>query len=146
MSMIVAEGQVQEICDQIWNGVESFNQSYFRNRSIDVVQFVIYEKDEQGNLIGGVCGSVFHNSNDGNWIDIDFAWVDEKHRLKGIGRQLFTRLDLFAKDKTCRYIQLFTWAYQAIGFYQKIGFVSVGTIPQWVEGHDAIFLRKFIVR
>ncbi len=142
--MIVEEGLNQPICDLILNGLEAFNYSYFQARSIDMEQFVVYTKDETGKVIAGVCGASMKGGKEGPWIEISFAWVDEPLRRQGLGRRLFLRLEEFAHSKNCNYMQVFTWAYQAVGFYEKLGFTQVGSIPNWIEGHDAIFFRKHL--
>ncbi|MGL5626412.1 MAG: GNAT family N-acetyltransferase [Candidatus Rhabdochlamydia sp.] len=68
--------------------------------------------------------------------------MDERKRGQGIGTQLFKRAEILARTKNCDYIKLFTWAFQAVGFYKKLGFECVGTIPKWIENYDAVFFKK----
>ena len=98
-------------------------------------------KDENSKIIGGLCGYIF-KSQLGSWAHVDYAWVDESRRLQGLGTELFKRAEIFVRAKNCKTMQLFTWAYQAVGFYEKLGFECIGVIPRWIENYDAVFFRK----
>ncbi len=140
---IVVESSNPDACSAILNGLEGFNARYFqqKDKSFELNTFVIYAKDGQSKTIGGLCGYIFEGAS-GTWAYVDYAWVDESKRHQGIGTQLFEKMEIFANAKRCDYIQLFTFAYQAVGFYQKLGFECVGIIPEWIENYEAVFFRK----
>jgi GNAT superfamily N-acetyltransferase len=136
---IIEESFNPDVCNTILNGIEDFNIRFFQQKdsSIERSPFVIYAKDENSKVIGGLCGSVF-----GSFAHIEYLWVDEGRRLQGLGTQLFKKAETFAKTKNCQIMQLYTWSYQAVGFYEKLGFECIGLIPKWIENYDAVFLRK----
>jgi len=140
---IVTEFSNPAVATTILHGLENFNLQFFKkgDPSFALDSFVIYARDEQSQIVGGLCAYIFEKAV-GSWIAVDYAWVEEKMRHQGIGTKLFTQLEELARQKNCTHIQLFTWAYQAPGFYQKLGFECVGTIPAWTEEHDAVFFRK----
>jgi len=140
---IITESSNPEVCAMILNGLEDFNLKFFKKKhgSIDLGTFVIYAKDGHSQIIGGLYGYIFE-SGVGSWASVDFAWVDESRRNQGIGTELFEKAEVLARMKNCTHMQLFTWAYQAVDFYKKIGFECVGIIPEWIENHDAVFFRK----
>lgn len=140
---IVVESSNPDICSMILNGLEDFNMKFFRQRyeSLEVNSFVIYAKDAHSKIIGGLYGYIFESAF-GSWANVDYAWVDESRRHQRIGTQLFEKAEILARTKNCDYIQLFTWAYQAVDFYIKLGFECVGIIPKWIENYDAVFFRK----
>ena len=142
--IFIEEETNEDLCRRIRDGLEEFNAQFFDRKygSIDVSTFVIHAEDEEAQVIGGLFGYVCSGTDSGAWAHVDFAWVDEKVRLKGIGTQLFERVETLARMKGCNRIQLYTWAYQAVGFYEKLGFDCVGRIPQWIDNHDAVFFTK----
>ena len=142
---IIEETINEPVRNLILDGVEDYNRAYFKKKdpSTKIIPFVIYAKDKEGHVIGGVQGSTLERSS-GGWVDIEFAWVDKEWRSYGIGTELFERLEAMGKAKGCQYMQVFTWAYQGVNFYKKLGFDRIGTMPKWVEGYDAVFFRKQI--
>jgi len=140
---IVTEVSNPDVCSKILEGVEDFNMKFFKQKypSGEVDNFVIYAKDESAKIIGGLSGYVVKNSL-GSRATIDLVWVEESHRHQGIGTELFKNAETLAREKNCRHIQLFTWEYQAVDFYKKLGFECVGVIPEWIDNYDAVFFRK----
>jgi GNAT superfamily N-acetyltransferase len=140
---IVTESSNPEVCSMIRDGLEDFNMKFFRqvHHSLEIESFVVYAKDGLSQILGGLHGYIVENDK-GSWAGIEYAWVDEGRRHEGIGTQLFAEAEKVAKRKNCSYVQLYTWAYQAVGFYEKLGFECVGTIPFWIEDYDAVFFRK----
>ncbi len=132
-----------KVCSQIQRGLEEFNRDFFRKKyaNFEIDNFVVYAKGKKGEFLGGICGYIFEGEK-AAWCYVDYAWVSEKMRRHGIGTKLFKELERYALSKHCAYIQLFTWKYQAVDFYKKLGFEVVGTIPGWMDGYDAIFFKK----
>jgi len=126
---IIEESSNPEICKMILDGLEDFNMRFFRQKDapIEVNPFVIYAKDESSKILGGLCGYIF-DSQFGSWAHVDYAWVDESRRLQGLGTELFKRAEIFARAKNCQTMQLFTWTYQAVGFYEKLGFECMSVL------------------
>ncbi len=137
---IVTEVSNPEVSSLILEGLEDFNMKFFRQKdpTIEVDNFVIYAKDEGSKVIGGLNGYVIKN-NLGSRATIDFAWVEESKRHQGIGTELFKSAETLARAKNCKHIQLFTWEYQAVDFYKKLGYECVGSVPEWIENYDAVF-------
>jgi GNAT superfamily N-acetyltransferase len=121
----------------IIQGIQKYNLPFFKQS--DLQFFVVYARNEQSEVIGGLCGDIL-----GTCACVDYMWVDEKQRGQGIGSKLFAKLENFAKSKKCTSIQLFTYDFQAEKFYKKLGFQSIGIVPKWIEDHDTIFLRKML--
>jgi len=140
---IIEESSNPEICNTILDGLKDFNMRFFRQKdaSLELNPFVIYAKDENSIVLGGLCGYI-SESQFGSWAHVNYVWIDESRRLQGLGTELFKRAEIYALTKNCQTIQLFTWAYQAVGFYEKLGFECIGVVPRWIENYDAVFFRK----
>lgn len=144
---IFEEDSNAEVSNAIVMGLKDFNDRIFEKKySVEFTPFVIYARDENSKVIGGLTGFTCCGSPLGSWASVDYAWVDENRRNQGIGTQLFERLEALAESKDCSYIQLYTMDYQAVGFYKKLGFECIGVISKWVENHDVVYLRKPIVK
>ena len=56
--------------------------------------------------------------------------------------QIITMIDGVAKNKGLPKIFVDTYAFQAQDFYKKHGFYCIGIVPEYMLGHDRIFMRK----
>ena len=77
----------------------------------------IFADEENCRRMGGLLGSTH-----GNWLKVDFLWVDEEARGKGIGSVLLEKAEDEARNRGCRYVFLDTFSFQAPGFYTKKGY------------------------
>ena len=53
-------------------------------------------------------------------------------------------LEKLAKSRGCEFIQLDTAEFQARGFYEKLGFQIVATLPRNFKGYATYILRKVL--
>ncbi len=138
---IIVEDSNPPVAAKILVGLEAFNIDYFKQRhgeDRDSLPFVIYATDGEGLVIGGLSGGIF-----GTWAYVDYASVEPVWQKQGVGTKLFMKLEEHLKSHNCTSVQLFTWEYQAVDFYKKLGYKCVGTIPNWIENtYDAYFFKK----
>lgn len=135
--IIVEENSNPLVNDAIVHGLQKFNLPFFDQKNCQF--FSIYAVDKNSRIIGGLCGDILGRS-----AGVDYVWVDEEKSRQGIGTQLFSQLETFAKSKNCDCIQVFTYKFQAPEFYKKLGFKCVGIISNWIEGHDVMFFKKYL--
>jgi ribosomal protein S18 acetylase RimI-like enzyme len=93
--------------------------------------------DQRRRLIGGLVASVYWG-----WLDIDELWIAEDWRGQGYGRQLMDMVEAAAVKRDCRWAQVKTWDFQAIGFYEKAGYEVVGQLVDYPPDHTFFWLRK----
>ena len=135
--VIIDESENQPARAFIKSGVVSYNKRFLGEWKPSL--FSLYIRNAEGNIIAGVCGDYIHAYARLNW-----TWVHEEFRSRGVGRRAMLAVEAFAKEKGCRYMQLDTMDFQAKPFYQKLGFQVVATLPDWINGHDCIIMRKEI--
>lgn len=93
--------------------------------------------DEAGATTGGLWGRLGYD-----WMFIELLVVPEAARGSGIGRQLMAMAEARAREEDCVGIWLDTYAFQARGFYEKLGFSVFGTIDDYPRGHQRFFMEK----
>jgi len=81
------------------------------------VSIVFDERDETGKLLGGIVCTIV-----GQWLEIDYMWVDASQRYKGLGSQLLIEAEAEALRRGCKHAVLFTYSFQARPFYEKHGY------------------------
>lgn len=97
-------------------------------------------QDSDGNILAGITADMYF----WNILFIDILWVDEKHRHKGLGTELFKKVEAEAKKYNCHLIHLYTFDFQAKDFYIKLGFDIFGVLEDPTSGRKIFFLKKVI--
>jgi len=61
-------------------------------------------------------------------LDIAFLWVDQKYRGRGCATKLMIAAESEAGRRECEHVFLDTLSFQALGFYQKLGYIEFGRL------------------
>lgn len=133
---IITDVKENETISKIINeNLKKFNESLIGK--YEAKPFIIYAENSASDTVGGIKGDIF-----GRLCRVFTVWVSEEYRQKGLGRKLFTQLDAFAKQSHCNTIQLDTAEFQAKGFYEKLGYHVIATLPENFMGYTSYILRK----
>ena len=95
--------------------------------------------DEQDRIIGGANGFQWGDS-----FTIEFLWLEEQWRGQDIGTHLMQTIEHEAIQRSCTQVYLDTYSFQAIGFYQRIGYEVVGKVDNFPTPYTHYFLKKNI--
>lgn len=101
----------------------------------------IYAEAEPEKVIGGLIGYVDW----GRWLYIDVIWVDANYRKRGIGQYLIEVAEQKAIKKRIKRARLYTFDFQALSFYKKLGYTVYGELEDFPEGHTAYYLKKVLI-
>lgn len=136
---IITDFKDNEVISKIiYENLKKFNESIIGN--YEAKPFIIYAKSESSGVFGGIKGDVF-----GTLCRVFTVWIHENYRSKGLGRELFAKLDIFARENNCNMIQLDTAEFQAKGFYEKLGYQVIATLPDNFMGYTSYILRKHLI-
>lgn len=75
-------------------------------------------------------------------IYVDVIWIEENYREKGLGTKLLNQVEAEALKRNIFVSTLDTFSFQAEQFYLKQGYIHLGIIKNYLNGHDRIYLRK----
>lgn len=98
---------------------------------------VIEVQDEAGATIGGLWGWTGYG-----WLFTQLLVVPEALRGQGVGRQLMAQAEDEAAARGCHGAWLDTFAFQARGFYERLGYRCFGELPEYPRGHVRYFMHK----
>ena len=86
----------------------------------------IFLEDARKNMIGALLG-VTH----GNWLKVDYLWVETAFRGKKLGSQLLKRAETTAVLRGCKQVFLDTFDFQAPHFYEKMGYKQAFVLNEY---------------
>lgn len=90
-----------------------------------------------GEVVGGLTGRTSYG-----WLFVEHLFVPGSLRGSGIGSELMARAEAEARARGCVGVWLDTFAFQARGFYERLGYRVFGTIEGYPPGHARFFLEK----
>jgi ribosomal protein S18 acetylase RimI-like enzyme len=94
---------------------------------------------DTGTLAAGIDGFTW-----GGYAQIQYLWVSEKHRGRGLGGQLLAAAEDEARRRGCSTVVLDTHSFQAPDFYRRRGYREVGTTTDTPRGFTQTLFQKSI--
>jgi GNAT superfamily N-acetyltransferase len=94
-------------------------------------------RDEAGRIVGGLVGNTVWG-----WLQVKQLWVVETERRRGHGRRLLEAAEVEAKRRGCHHALLDTFDFQAPRFYERLGYRTFGSLPDFPRGHVRSFFSK----
>jgi GNAT superfamily N-acetyltransferase len=129
------EAPAEDEMREVRRGLRAYNQPHVDN--MDYVNFTVFLRDGGGQVVGGLLGNAYWG-----WLYVDALWVSEPLRQKGYGRRLMLAAEDAARDRGFHSAYLDTFDFQALPFYQKLGYEIFGRLENFPRGHMRYFLRK----
>jgi ribosomal protein S18 acetylase RimI-like enzyme len=97
-----------------------------------------FVRDSEGRMIAGLDGFSW-----GGYVKIEWLWVHEDHRHRGLGTQLVRAAEVEAAQRGCDVVRVDSHTFQAPGFYEKLGYERIGFAADTPVGHgEAFFLKR----
>jgi len=100
-------------------------------------RLTVFMRDANGIVVGGLNGCTHWH-----WLYVSQLWVAQAMRGRGYGREMMLRAEAEARERGCRYALLETIDFQALPFYQKLGYEIYSTLPDYPPGHVRYGLAK----
>ena len=93
--------------------------------------------DDDGQIVGGLWGRTVWQ-----WLYVELLFVPEPLRRQGIGTDMLQRAEVEAVKRGCRNAWLDTFAFQARGFYERLGYSCFGELTDYPPGFSRYFMKK----
>jgi GNAT superfamily N-acetyltransferase len=97
----------------------------------------IIARDDAGTVQAGLRGGSFWN-----WLAVEWLWVAEQHRHRGLGSRLLQQAEALARQRGCVGAYLDTFSFQAPAFYRRHGYEEFGRIEGLPPSQARIWFRK----
>lgn len=101
--------------------------------------FLITLRDRDGQVAGGLMGAVYLG-----WTQVSALWVPETLRGQGLGTELMAWAERLARERGCPRMFLETLSFQALPFYEKLGYRVVSRIDDFPPGGARYALTKML--
>ena len=92
-------------------------------------EFGIFVRDGADRIVAGASASVW-----GECCQIHTLWVDSPKRGHGLATELIAQAEATARRRGCRLVMGLTYDVLTKGFYDRLGYQTVGTIENCPAG------------
>lgn len=117
------------------DGLNAWNAE--RGPAMEWKPMTFFLRGPGGEVAGGLDGHTAWG-----WLFVRILWVATPHQRQGLGRELMARAEAEAKSRGCRNAYLDTFDFQAVGFYERLGYRLFGELTDFPPGHTRYFLEK----
>ena len=94
-------------------------------------------KSPDQKTVGGLWGLAAYD-----WLFVEYLAVPTELRRLGLGRTLMQKAEQIAIEHSCIGVWLDTFAFQALPFYEKLGYQRFGQLDDHPRGSTRYFLQK----
>jgi RimJ/RimL family protein N-acetyltransferase len=133
-TLTLTEAVTPEERAAVIGGLVGYNDSqvgYERYRGLHVLA------RSEGEIVGGLLGFTHWN-----WLFISHLWLADASRGFGMGRRMIETAEREAARRGCRHAHCDTFDFQALPFYERLGFEIFGRLDDYPPGHTRFYLRK----
>lgn len=134
MDIVIGSADRPDDADELRALLFAFNED--RTGYEDGQALNCFLRDADGSLVAGLDGFTW-----GGYGRIEYLWVREDHRGRGLGKQLVEAAVDEVRRRGGATLILDTHTFQAPGFYAALGFVEVCRTTQTPRGHDQVLLQ-----
>ncbi|CDL82273.1 GNAT family N-acetyltransferase [Xenorhabdus sp. 42] len=134
MKMHITDTQNVQNEEYIIKSLWEYNQNY---DNVDIKPLFISFTDESNQIVAGLVSRTWWGS-----LEIQYLWVSEQYRKKGLGKQLMLQAEKEALSRSCHMAYVDTFSFQARGFYEKLGYKVYGQLEGYAHHHTRFYLAK----
>ena len=125
----------KEYEEVLYHGI---SEGAFQAKGLSPIRsFSIFIKDENEIIVGGASGTLFYGS-----LYVDSLWVDKALRRQGWGTKLMHEAENVGRKHGASFVTLNTMDWEALLFYQKLGYSIEFTREGYEKGSMMFMLRK----
>jgi ribosomal protein S18 acetylase RimI-like enzyme len=100
-------------------------------------ELLVTLRDHDGKVVGGLSGDTWVG-----WLQVHALWLADDRRARGMGRALMLEAEREAVRRGCTQAFLETLSFQALGFYEKLGYAVFSRLDGFPPGGARYAMRK----
>ena len=101
-----------------------------------IVPFSFFVRDSEERIIAGIQGSTFYGC-----LYTNLLWVAPQVRKQGLGALLLHKAEDLGRERNCSFATLTTMDWEALIFYQKLGY-EIEYVREGFEKNSKMFLLR----
>jgi len=105
-----------------------------------ILPFAFFIKDARKAILAGVKGVSLYGC-----LYVDMLWVGPDMRHKGLGSQLIDACEKLGLERHCTFVSLTTMDWEALPFYQKLGY-EIEFVREGYEKNSKMYLLRKSLR
>jgi GNAT superfamily N-acetyltransferase len=125
----------KEYEEVLYHGISK--EAFHAKGLLPICPFSIFIKDQERNILGGATGTLFYGS-----LYVDSLWIDKTLRHQGWGTKLMCEAENMGRKQGASFITLNTMDWEALPFYQKLGYSIEFTREGYEKESKMFMLRK----
>jgi len=98
--------------------------------------FAFFIRDSHEAILAGVKGVSLYGC-----LYVDMLWVAPDERHKGLGSQLIDACEKLGRERDCTFVSLTTMDWEALPFYQKLGY-AIEFVREGYEKNSKMYLLR----
>ena len=120
--------------------IEGISQEAIEAKDLGGIRpFAFFIRESAKIILAGAKGMTFYGS-----LYVDLLWVSPKLRHKGLGSKLMKACERLGRERHCTFVSLNTMDWEALPFYQKLGYETEFVREGYEKNSKMYFLRKNI--
>ena len=140
-TLILEENPADDDLQVVRAGLDAFNRSVIQtHKSAEYQALNVLIRANDGTVMGGLIGGSWWG-----WLYINILWVHDDLRGQDFGTDLMRTAEQEGLRRGCHSAFVDTHSFQALPFYQKLGYQIFGQLPDFPPGHTRYFLQKRLV-
>lgn len=116
---------------------KGINEYAFQEKGLPPIRaFSIFIKNQKQAILGGISGVTFYGS-----LYIDSLWIDKPMRHQGWGTKLMQEAEKIGIERRSKFVTLNTMDWEALPFYQKLGY-SIEFVREGYSKNSKMFMLR----
>jgi GNAT superfamily N-acetyltransferase len=137
--LVVTDAHDSDARAAILEGIAKANREHVREPGLRRLD-VIVKQPWTGRVVGGLFGRTAWD-----YLKIELLYIAPELRGGGWGKKIISAAEEEAVRRDCKAGWAAPFSFQAVSFYQRMGYTVVGTLDDYPLGHQRVFLQKKLV-
>lgn len=112
-------------------------EAFTRKGMNKILPFSFFIRDSENKIVGGIQGNTFYGC-----LYTNLLWIAQEMRQQGLGTQLLNKAEQLGRERNCTFATLTTMDWEALNFYQKLGYQIEFIREGFEKDSKMYFLRK----